>query len=109
MVLSNEQARAQAWEMMLEMAREVQEADPKAAAAAKALLADPAWKEIIEEGLTASPVPETAGKAASKLPDLSAEPELLREFLEKFYQEDPSYGNIDVEIVKDYLLTLSQR
>lgn len=47
--------------------------------------------------------------AASTSPDLSAEPEVLRAFLEKFYSADPSFADIDVEVVKDYLLSLSQR
>jgi hypothetical protein len=54
--LTHEQARAQAWEMLLEKATEAHSADPKAAAAAKTLLADPAWQQVIEAGVTASPV-----------------------------------------------------
>ncbi|HLX47695.1 MAG TPA: hypothetical protein VKS82_05140 [Streptosporangiaceae bacterium] len=63
--LSKEQARAQAWEMMLAKAREAQNADPKAVAAAKTLLADPAWKEAIEADVTAPQVSELSGKAAA--------------------------------------------
>jgi hypothetical protein len=69
--VSAEQARVQAWEVMLAKARQAQYADPKAVAAAKTLLEDPAWKEAIEVAVTASPVPETAGTdaATAKLPD----------------------------------------
>jgi hypothetical protein len=58
--VSTEQARAQVWEMMLEKAREAQHADPKAASAAKTLLANPSWKDVIEESVIASPVPGSA-------------------------------------------------
>jgi hypothetical protein len=60
--LSTEQARAQAWEIMLAKAREAQDADPKAVAATKTLLADPAWKEQIEASVTAPVVSEIARK-----------------------------------------------
>jgi hypothetical protein len=72
--LSREQARTQAWEMMLAKAREAQQADPKAVAAAKTLLVDPAWKEAIEEGVTASTVLETVEKATFE-PPVQAEQE----------------------------------
>jgi hypothetical protein len=66
--LAKEQARAQAWEMLLEKAREAHQADPKAAAAAKTLLGDPTWKQIIQAEVTASPEPEpTQGDAPEKL------------------------------------------
>jgi hypothetical protein len=64
--ISREQARAQAWEMLVAKAREAQDADPKAVAAAKTLLTDPAWQQTIEAGVTLPP-PETAGKAAAEL------------------------------------------
>lgn len=70
--LSQEQARAQAWEMLLAKAREAQDADPNAVAAAKTLLEDPAWKETIEASITAPVIPETVETAiASESEDLS--------------------------------------
>jgi hypothetical protein len=57
--LAKEQARAQAWEMLLEKAREAYQADPKAGAAAKTLLKDPAWKQAIQADVTAKPGPTT--------------------------------------------------
>jgi hypothetical protein len=60
--ISREQARAQAWEMMLAKAREAQGLDPKATAAAKTLLEDPAWQKTIEVGVTAPPSAETTEK-----------------------------------------------
>jgi hypothetical protein len=65
---SVEQARVQIWEMMLEKAREAHYADPKAAAAAKTLLADSAWKDVIEEAVTAPSVAESAEEISTEVP-----------------------------------------
>jgi hypothetical protein len=68
--LAHEEARAQAWEILLEKAREVHQEDPKAAAAAKTLLKDPAWKQVIKADVTATtsevsePEKVTAGAVA---------------------------------------------
>jgi hypothetical protein len=71
--LSTERARAQAWEMMLAKAREVQGGDPGAAAAAKTLLGDPAWKEVIEAGVTAAPATGGSGEAVAWAPEQQGE------------------------------------
>jgi hypothetical protein len=66
--VSAELARAQVWDMMLTKAREAQYADPKAAAAAKTLLADSAWKDVIEESVTAPTTSETAEQGPMEVP-----------------------------------------
>jgi len=78
-------------------------------------LAQVTFAQLQHRTIAAGPAtaPTTAGAQAdatdSTLPDLSAEPEPLRGFLEEFYRENPSLRNLDVELVKDYLLTLTQR
>lgn len=73
--ISREQAIAQAWEKMLAKASEAQGADPKAAAAAKTLLTDPAWEKTIEADVTVPPIPGTVEKAATLGPQAQAEEE----------------------------------
>jgi hypothetical protein len=120
--LSKERATAQAWEMLLGKAREAYDADPKAASAAKTLLHDPAWKQVIEAGVTASPDPEAAGTEDAaqpgyqvpaetaqahpvsaavdglglRLEDLDPE---LQVFLAKLYELNPQYRKFPIPAI----------